>query len=176
MVFSAASLLLLVSAGYRMGLYVTYYGLSYEKFFASYTVVYSAILFIWLIGQLFKKTRANILKFAVFLFLWMYAVAAILPVEQFILRANVTLASMAESRVRLWELSMLSQDVLFLVKEYEQQGLLKRDSGNSDLEKDDQTKSDDWQPWMEKREREIFDKVWYERNFMNMIYLGKSRK
>lgn len=170
LVFSFSSLLLLISAGYRMGLYVTYYGLSYEKFFASYTVIYSAVLFIWLIAKLFSKQRANILKFLIVLFLWMYAVIAILPVEQFILRTNVALTNVKESRIRLFELTMLSPDVLSLVKKYERQGLLKENVAYLAREQDDKVSEDfNWQPWIERQGKIIAEKTWYEKNVTNVI-------
>lgn len=170
-IFTIASLLLLISAGYRMGLYATYYGLSYEKFFASYTVIYCAILFVWLIVKLFTKQRANILKFLIILFLWMYAIISIFPVEQFILRANVALNNIKESRIRLFELTMLSPDALSLVKKYEQQGLLKESTGYLDREKGEISNGEfDWAPWIERQEKIISDKVWYEKNLMNIMY------
>jgi hypothetical protein len=172
--FTVTSLLLLSSAGYRMGLYTTHYGFSYEKFFASYTVLYCAILFIWLISRLFIKKRSNIVKFLVVLFLWMYAVITVLPVEQFILRSNVSFAKLEQSRIRLFELTMLSPDVLSLVKKYESQGLLKEN--NNYLVRENSVKSEeqyDWIPWIEKQEKKVEDKKWYERNIMNILYLSK---
>jgi len=172
--FTATSLLLLSSAGYRMGLYTTYYGFSYEKFFASYTVLYCAILFIWLISRLFIKKRSNIVKFLVLLFLWMYAVITVLPVEQFILRANINLAKLEQSRIRLFELTMLSPDVLLLVKKNKSQGLLKEN--NNYLAREDSEKTEeqfDWDPWIERQEKKVMDKKWYERNIINSIYLIK---
>jgi hypothetical protein len=155
-----------------MGLYVTYYGFSYEKFFSSYTVIYCAILLIWLISRLFVKNRANILKFLILLFLWMYAFVAIMPVEQFILRTNVALSEVRESRIRLFELTMLSPDVLSLVKEYEQRGLLKEDVGYLSREKENKSKEQfDWNPWINRQERDILNKSWYEKNLMNVMYL-----
>jgi len=172
-VFTMASLLLLISAGYRMGLYVTYYGFSYEKFFASYTVIYCVILFMWLISRLFINKRSNVVKFLVVLFLWMYAVVAVLPVEQFILRTNVALADLKDSRIRLFELTMLSPDVLSLVKEYKQQGLLKENTGYLLRENGDKANEEfDWNPWVERQEKKISDKVWYEKNLMNIIYVN----
>lgn len=170
--FTVTSLFLLISAGYRMGLYVTYYGFSYEKFFASYTVIYCAILFVWLISRLFIKQRANILKFVVVLFLWMYAIVSVFPVEQFILRANVALTKVEGSRIRLFELTMLSPDVLALAKEYKQQDLLKEDISYLSREKEAKTDEQfDWEPWIEEQEKKIADKAWYERNLTNVIYL-----
>ncbi len=147
--FTIASLLLLASAGERVALYVVNYGFSYEKFFASYTVIYSAILFVWLIYCLFRKERANIFKFLVFLFLWMYAIVTVLPVEQFILRSNISMARRPESRIRLSELTMLSADVLGPVKKYRGEGVLK----------------EDWQPWIDQQEKRLAEKRWYEFNF-----------
>ncbi|MFW0837530.1 MAG: DUF4153 domain-containing protein [Candidatus Komeilibacteria bacterium] len=170
-VFTVASLFLLISAGYRMGLYITYYGLSYEKFFASYTVIYCAILFIWLIIQLFLKRGANILKFIIILFLWMYALVSIAPVEQFILRSNIALSQVNGSRIRLFELTMLSPDILSLVKKYEQRGLLQENVGYLSREKENKTNDKfDWHPWIERQEKTIADKVWYEKNFTNVLY------
>lgn len=155
-IFTFASLFLLISAAYRMGLYVIYYGLSYEKFFASYTVVFCTVIFIWLIIQLFIKKRANILKFLVFLFLWMYALLTVLPIEQFILRGNVALSKSAESRINLPELTMLSPDVLSLVKKYQKQGILDKQEFN-------------WQPWLERQEKILLEKNWYEVNLSNLF-------
>ncbi|MFH1427067.1 MAG: DUF4153 domain-containing protein [Patescibacteria group bacterium] len=168
--FTIASLLLLFSAGQRMALYVTYYGFSYEKFFASYTVIYSAILFMWLIYRLFKKERANVFKFLIFLFLWMFSVITILPVEQFILRANVALSEKQNSRIRLFELTMLSPDVLSLVKKYQSEGALKEKADYLKRESEQKFEEDfDWGPWIEKQEKRIADKKWYEKNLINLI-------
>jgi hypothetical protein len=173
--FTITSLLLLVSAGYRMGLYVVYYGFSYEKFFASYTVIFCTILFVWLIIKMFGKQRANILKFLIILFLWMYAIVTIFPVEQFILRTNIAMSNIKESRIRLFEMTMLSPDALSLVKEYQQQGLLKENTGYLSREKENKDIEDfDWNPWIERQEKIISDKIWYEKNLMNVIHSIKN--
>jgi len=165
-VFTFASLLLLISAAQRMQLYVTYYGFSYEKLFALYTVVYCVILFIWLISRLFIKNRSNIFKFLVMLFICMYGFITILPVEQFILRANIKLAELKESRIRLYELTMLSPDVLPLVKKYKDEGLLKERIDYSAPGAGEF----DWTPWINEKEKIVSDKTWHERNLMNYIY------
>ncbi len=168
--FTAASFLLLISAGYRMALYAIYYGLSYEKFFASYTVIYCAILFVWLFVRMFMKRRADIFKFVVFLFIWMYAVIAIMPIEQIILRTNVALLRLPDSRIRLYELTMLSPDVLSLVKQYKGQGLLEEKVIQLEREGEaDQERNFDWQPWIEKQEKLIAEKKWYEKNITDFI-------
>jgi hypothetical protein len=165
-VFTFASLLLLISAAQRMQLYVTYYGFSYEKLFALYTVIYCVILFIWLITRLFVKSRSNIFKFLVILFICMYGLIAILPIEQFILRANVKLSKLNGSRIRLHELSMLSPDVLPLIKKYKDEGLLKEKINYSTPSAGEF----DWTPWVNKNTKIVADKTWYERNLMNYIY------
>ncbi|MFA6282431.1 MAG: DUF4153 domain-containing protein [Candidatus Omnitrophota bacterium] len=170
MAFTVTSLFLLISAGYRMGLYVIYYGFSYEKFFASYTVIYCAILFIWLISRLFIAKRSNIVKFLIVLFLWMYALVSVFPVEQFILRANIYLSGLKDSKIRLFELTMLSPDVLGLVKEYRQDGLLKEQAGYLSRENGEPANNEfDWQPWIKRQEDKISEKSWYEKNLMNII-------
>jgi hypothetical protein len=170
--FTFASLLLLASAAYRMALYVTYYGFSYEKFFASYTVIYAVILFIWLIIKLFATQRANVLKFVIMLFLWMYALISILPVEQFILRTNLALSRMPDSRIRLFELSMLSPDVLMLVQKYQKQGLLTESVAYLDREGERKNgEVFEWQPWITKQEQIVLEKKWYEKNITNLLYL-----
>jgi hypothetical protein len=170
MAFTITSLLLLFSAGHRMFLYVKYYGLSYEKFFASYTVLYCTILFVWLISRLFIKQRANILKFLVFLFIWMFSVIAILPVEQIILRTNVTLSKLKDSRINLIELTMLSPDVLSLVKKYYSEGILKEPVETKE-NKNTNTLGEKtgWALWIEQQEKLIADKKWYEKNIMNLM-------
>ena len=159
--FTVASLLLLASAGQRMGLYVTYYGFSYEKFFASYTVLYCAIVYIWLIAQLFRSKRSNIVKFLVLLFLWMFAMLTIFPVEQFIFRTNMALRRLKDSRIVLSEMKMLSPDVLVVVKKNKEKGLL--DEGGYD-----------WNEWIDKQEQIVSGKAWYERNMTNMVYAFSS--
>lgn len=155
--FTAASLLLLASAEHRMGLYVTYYGFSYEKFFASYTVIYCTILFLWLISQLFRGQKANIIKFVALLFLWMFALVSVFPVEQFIFRINMALYDLKDSRIILSEMKMLSPDVLTLVKKNQGKGFLEQDGH-------------DWNNWITKQEKIVAEKTWYERNFMNIIH------
>lgn len=167
--FSSASLLLLSSAGYRMVLYLTNYGLSYEKFFASYTVLYCAILFIFLISRLFIKNRANIIKFLVVLFIWMYALITIFPVESFIFKSNINLSNREDSRIRLYEMTMLSPDVLSIVKDYNKKGLLKerenvltRDGGKLGAQPD-------WSRWIKRNEKIVNNKKWYEKNLLNIL-------
>lgn len=152
-VFTIASLLMLFSAGYRMVLYVVFYGFSYEKFFALYTVLYCAILYFYLIGKLVSRARLNIIKFVMFLFLWMYAVLSVFPTEQVIIKSNVGLAARPGSHINLSELRMLSADVLGFVKV------------NSDIYFKDEV----WVEWMQKRQDTVEAKKWYELNISNIL-------
>ena len=143
--FSLASFLLLVSSAHRMMLYVTHYGFSYEKFYASYTVLFCAILFFWLISRLFVSKKSNVVKFLAFQFLWMFALISLFPVELFILRSNMALVTRLDSKINLFEMTMLSPDVLTQIKKYQEE-----------------EKMGDWNPWIEKQEKRIRDKKWYE--------------
>lgn len=165
-VFTAASLLLLISAGYRMYLYVVNYGFSYEKFYASYVVIYCALLFLWLLSRFFVRTKNDVVGFLAFLLLWMYALVAIFPVEQFIMRTNIVLAQRPETRIDLGEMRMLSGDVLGLVKSKVNTDLARNQHCIKDEEKNT-CKPIDWTKWLEERENAAKDKKVYERNLMD---------
>lgn len=176
--FAVASFLLLASAGYRMALYVTYYGLSYEKFFASYTVVFCAVLLLWLVSRFFVRARADVFRFPVMLFLWMYAVLTVMPVEQIIMRSNVALSHREGSQIRLFELTMLSPDVLGLVLKYQKEGILEeknpfysREAAASPDNGAYSKPTFDWGPWIADRTKKMTGKAWYEMNIANMLTL-----
>lgn len=149
--FMLASLFLLFSAAHRMFLYVFYYGLSYEKFFASYAVIYFILIFIWLFYQLFRDKNGQIFKFLVYSLLWMYAVLTVMPVERMIFSANVQLSTRPDSRIKLNELQMLSYDAMPLVVAYNKDGEWQKD----------------WCDWGYYEIKKIRDKKWYEKNFSN---------
>ncbi|QQS15330.1 MAG: DUF4173 domain-containing protein [Candidatus Moraniibacteriota bacterium] len=149
--FTIASFLLLISAGHRMFLYILFYGLSYEKFFASYTVIYCAILFAWLSYKLFLRRGGNLAKHLIFSLLWMYGIATIMPVERIIFSFNAEMSRRADSRIKMNELRMLSYDVLPLVATY------RRDEGWQG----------DWCYWAEREMRTVARKKWYEKNLAN---------
>jgi len=162
-VFTIASLLLLAPAGYRMFLYVIFYGFSYEKFFASYTVLYCAIFFAYLIFKILGRHQVDVIKFSFFLFLWMYGLINIFPVEQFILRANIILARNPNSRIDLSESKILSADVLSYIE----------NNGDKDFMKINRHDDDpvDWQTWIEDRKQILGAKKWYEMNAVNIFYI-----
>ena len=91
------------------------------------------------------------------LFLWMFAVVSIFPIEQFIFRTNMALHNLKDSRIILSEMRMLSPDVLPLVKKNKEKMLLEGEGY-------------DWNKWIEDQEKLISEKVWYERNVMNIAF------
>lgn len=151
--FTIASLLLVFSAAWRMVLYVTFYGFSYEKFFATYTVLFAIILFVWLMMQFFGSKRRDLVKFGAFLFLWMYALVCVFPIEQFIMRANVSLAQRPDSRIALSELRILSTDVLGYIEE-----------------RRNDPRFEGWDSWIEKTQAQVSEKAWYEATISDMLY------
>jgi len=151
--FTIASLLLVFSAAWRMALYVTLYGFSYEKFFAAYTVLFSIILFAWLVFRFFGGARRDLVKFTAFLFLWMYATLCVFPVEQFIMRANMALAARPDSRIELFEMTMLSSDVL---------GYVEKRSNDPRFK--------EWGEWIERTREQLAQKSWYEATVSDVVY------
>lgn len=158
-VFIVASGLLLLSAAWRMGLYVYWYGLSYEKFFASYTTLFALIVFVYLLLASLSSTRKDVLKFIAFSALWFYSVATLMPVEKIIFHSNVNLAQLEESNVRLEYLRDLSLDVVGDVERefiHKPQPKLQRDAGFN------------WVSWVAHQRRNYCDRAWYEWRFSLM--------
>jgi hypothetical protein len=154
--FAVSSLLLLFSSAWRMWLYVTNYGLSYEKFYASYTVIFSFFVFAVLLASFFFKQKLNFLKIFTFTFLWMYSLTTIIPLEHFILNANLALKNRPDSRIRIAELVMLSPDVL---------GEVEKKVMPLNIE------TEMWQGWIEKSQKIIADKKWYE---LSLLDIGRK--
>ena len=167
--FAVASLLLLASAGQRMALYVINYGFSYEKFFASYTVLYCAIFLGWLVWHAVKERRADVTRFGASLFLWMFAALTVFPVEWSILRANLALAKRPDTRIRLVEMQMLSPDVLARVQWLIESGQLE-EPDDSDIRRYGRSfTAPDWSSWIENSAARLDAKPWYERTVSGMI-------
>lgn len=117
MVFTCASLLLIVSAAYRVFLYVATYGLSYEKFFALYTVIFCSMVFVWFLSLFARSnTPVHIIRTLSFLALGMYAFTTIMPLEYIIFTTNLHLTQKSDSRVDINELQMLYFDALPVVE------------------------------------------------------------
>jgi hypothetical protein len=171
--FAAASLLLVFSAAHRMGLYVTYYGFSYEKFYAAMAVVFCVAVFGYLLTCLARRRRADALRFAAVLFIWMYAVAAVFPVEQFVWRANIALAKLPGSHIRLYELSMLSTDVWGAVNDRLGDGTLAANEKSRvpDFNYYNENPSGDnhWRRWLDDKKTEVLSKHWYQMNLSDVF-------
>ncbi|MCB0322758.1 MAG: DUF4173 domain-containing protein [Bdellovibrionales bacterium] len=150
-VFIAASMLLLVSAGWRMALYVVFYGLSYEKFFAAYSVLYCAAVLCYLAWQHALQSTGDIVRTLGWLLAWMYAGATVLPVESIIFHTNVTLATRTDARLHLDELTMLSPDVLYAVPQTAPFANCR------------------WVSWKVARSGYVRDKQWYEHTLSSVL-------
>jgi len=167
--FAIASLLLLASAAHRMALYVLGYGFSYEKFYASYAVLFCAILLGWLTFRLWSGRRADIAKFICVLLLWMFAAVAVFPVERFVLAANVALVQRPGTQIRLYELTMLSGDVVGAVERYKAEGKLIERAERLEREGEGKRGESDWRDWMVANRTRIAEKAWYELTLTNIV-------
>lgn len=155
-IFIIASGFLLLSAAWRMSLYVYYYGLSYEKLFASYTIVFALVILIFLIISSFKKNRKNIFRFIAFCSLWFYGVATILPVEKIILKTNIKLVKSNNTRINLVYLQALSADVLKDIQK------LTKDTS---INHDSILNISPWSiGWLDKKMQIDCKREWYEKN------------
>jgi hypothetical protein len=157
--FIIASIFLLLSAAWRMGLYVFWYGLSYEKFFALYTVLFALGLFSYLIKCSFSIQKHDIFRSTVFSFIWAYSIMTVIPTENFIFRTNMYLQdSVKESRILLIQLDMLSADVYSYAKKHKTK-LFK------EIDKDlNINGSERWDPWFESNKKTMNSRKWYETN------------
>ena len=151
--FILASGLVVLSGCWRMGLYVYWYGFSYEKFFASYTAFYALLVFVFLSVSAFSSSRKDIFRFIALSSLWFYALAALLPVERIIFYSNIHFAERAESRIDLFHLSDLSLDIVNDVKREIEGGRL-----NSDL----------WSLWLLEKQIESCQERWFESNISRL--------
>ena len=156
-IFIAASGLLLLSAAWRMSMYVYWYGFSYEKFFASYTTLFALIVFIYLLLASFSKKRKDVFRIMTFAALWTYAIATVMPVEKFIFNSNVDLSQLSSSRINLYELKNLSIDIIIPLEKY------------FDLEHFPDNKLAarqliGWKNWVKQKKLVHCNRPWHERN------------
>ena len=155
-IFIVASGLLLLSAAWRMGMYVYWYGLSYEKFFASYTTLFALSVFVYLVIASFAKQRKDVFCFIAFAALWCYGVATVLPIEKIIFKTNVQLSQLERSRVDLDELRMLSTDVLGDARAHFNTSFPKTDKQRAQFNR--------WGRWASHLEAKYCHRKWYEKN------------
>lgn len=182
-VFCLTSLLLLVSAAQRMYLYVTIYGLSYEKFFASYAVIYCALSFALLIALFFVSKKLNVVKILLLLMLWMYALVCVFPVERFVFTLNVGLALREDSRIKLDELRMFSADIAPLlnmkltpisISACDELSQAQRDKSFYDCVGGNSAQL--WQNWVHKVSNRQQAKEWYEHTVSSILARAPLQK
>ena len=150
--FIFASVIILFSAALRMYNYTSVYGLSYEKFFASYTIVYFAMLFLIMIWYIVSNKRRDILKASIMIALWMYAGLHVIPSEVLIFKVNAHILQQEDSKIQKYQSHMLSIDIL--------QSVLK-------LEWKDIYTEESWQEWIDKKIAQSTKKYWYEKNIQD---------
>lgn len=150
-----ASGLILLSACWRIFLYVKWYGFSYEKYFAAYTCIFALLTFAYLLWASFAKTKKDIVRFLAFSMLWTYAIATVSPIEKIIYNTNHYLFAHEDTRIDLNQLKSLSADVL---------GNVENDVFNGDL------KPEEWQVWRDFiHTNRCNNRHWYESNLSLMI-------
>ena len=155
-IFIVASGLLLLSAAWRMGMYVYWHGLSYEKFFASYTTLFALGVFVYLLVASFAKQRKDVFCFIAFAALWSYGVATVLPVERIIFKTNVQLSQLKHSKVDMDELRMLSTDVLTDARAHFSTSATKTNEQRVQFNR--------WSRWASHLEAKYCYRKWYEKN------------
>ncbi len=185
--FTIASLLLGVSALWRMMLYIHYYGLSFEKFFAFYATIFFVGALLYIVIALLRAQRIPIVPTLMTAALWMYAVATILPLERIIYTYNLTRTQDPMSRIDINEMRMLGYDALPLIDEtwdtllvLAEQDLQYYDNDDTETRKDVAEKY--WSDW---RTNVIANTTlrtygkgtlyktpqqWYERSMTSLIY------
>jgi len=131
-------------------LYVFYYGFNYEKFFASYTTIYAFLLFGYLAWAVFSSIRRDIIKFLCISSLWMFAIANVLPIERFIFSANIALSRHTKSRINLFHLTNLSNDIY-------NQAALALEEGEFDDKRQ-------WENWLRHKSLIGYSRKWYQSN------------
>ena len=113
-VFIVISSVIMLSGAIKILFYIFLYGLSYEKFYVLMTVIYSIILYIYLLYYIFirPKNSTPMLYKPFIIALWTYASIAILPIDIIIYKANMLLKTHPNTRINIEELSALSYDVI----------------------------------------------------------------
>ena len=91
-VFVVASTLVLSSSAHKLYLYIASTGLSYEKFYSSYVVLFCGLLLTLLFWFSFKKKLSDTVRSTLLLFTVMYSVVSVVPVNQLVYAVNTELA------------------------------------------------------------------------------------
>lgn len=169
--FGLASTLLLVSAAHRMYLYVTIYGLSHEKFFASYAVVYCAFLFGLFLWSFVRGKDPDLIRIAAVAGLWVFALTTILPIESVMVRVNLRLARLEGSRINVDQMELFGADAYPLVVERGREisardyyALDERTRRANIWIVRDADEATPWNRWCAGIEDRIEQQAWYERS------------
>lgn len=179
--FTVSSLLLVLSATQRVYLYVTNYGLSYEKFYALYTVIFCVLVFAWFLSLFARgNKKVPIFNLLAFASLWMYGISTILPLERIIFSQNLRLTQQSESRININELKKLSIDASFFFEANLKSILAESHKDNRTAEHpiDDFDPSSYWNGWHNERLEDSnhirFDeKKWYEKSMVELFWNNK---
>ena len=175
--FIAASGFLLLSAAWRMSLYVFYYGFSHEKFFASYTCLFALGLFIVLMIFSLIKEEKNLLKLILFSALWCYAIACILPIEKIIFHSNSALSTHPDTRINLNHLSALSVDIynnIYNNIEKTDTPYIQKIPHINGFYSQADTQGFQWSRWLEQQLRNSCQRPWYEKNISAFIHCSNN--
>lgn len=152
-IFIFASVIILLSAVHKMFLYTHLYGLSYEKFFASFTILYFGILFLIMIWFIVLNKKNDILKTSCILALWMYSSIHILPTEAFIFKINTNILQSQDTKIQKYQSHMLSVDILHEVNQIRWKKIFI---------------DENWQEWSDKKIKNSLKKPWYEKNIQDI--------
>jgi hypothetical protein len=188
--FTMASMLLIFSAAYKTYLYVVTYGLSFEKFYALYTVIFCVGVFIWFLSLFVRNSHeVHIVRNLAFAALWMYALSTIVPLESVIFSTNLSLTQHSGSRVNILELKMLGFDAIPAVDRHFSQLIFETEADNTDIK--DIRFDKEWLAWRQNRilqseflrdnyyipEKKTIGsvpKAWYEKTLTELIYNSKA--
>ena len=182
--FAVSALLLVCSAAHRVVLYVFIYGLSYEKFYALYATIFCGVLMSYLAIICWRRKRMDVVKFAFNLFVGMYTLVSVLPVERFVLSATIKLAKLEGTRISLRELTMLSIYAYPVVMSANEQGLLSIDSEKRTHENYDsqsgyippESDASRWYYWTSHIGYQYSSKRWFELTLSDLLYARTKKQ
>ena len=142
-----------------------YYGLSYEKFYASYVVTFCAVLLAYLAFVSLRRTKTDVLKFVVFAFIWMYTAVALVPAEKIIIETNIVLSERKDSRASLLQVKMLSTDVYSVLDQF----VKDCQSGDAEISQEATTLCRHWNRWIVEKNQLTKNKAWHEHNVGTLL-------
>jgi hypothetical protein len=168
-VFTLLSTLLLGTAGHRLGSYVFFFGLSYEKWYACYTVLFCALVFALLACYQWKPSTINSrfehpMKAVLLLLVWMYGMVSIVPVGSSIVLLNRQFSLHRESGIDHEELSYLGADAVPAIL-YSLPATCIR-NGGCQLNQHPETKDN---YWLYQQSGKLSQRPWYQHSLTSLI-------